>query len=438
MNIDSFKKRLEGIYWLNSLLPLMIIHIVNSVFFTNRWFNDYIEPFYQVIMTGYAIIVAVCNIITGKLKDGNRILVYSMLAFCIINLMSFFLTFDGSLFAFIMIYLIIVHYLSMGIPRTDLPKLQRRKEIEITIYVFICIATIWNILLLLIESFTNGLGVYIYGGRRLLGISSAADQNVLGFIAAAAAYFSVYLFVKNKTLFYRFLSVIVFFVNIFTLILTNSRDSEVFLLVSFFILALIFAYKKFSTKVFILISVCLVIFATLGCLFVVFSRDYSSISSSETLFESLNRLSTGRVRLWVNGIKAGLNSPLYGNSYSYLLDVYKPNQMAHNMVIDIFSRYGLFSIISLLSFLVIMMVYSLKVIYKEGNKKNHCYSNDFIFFVFCFSMIIGMLFQHLIDSTIFFTGYSTSNLFFVILSGYITYYISFLPSKFNPDIEMME
>ena len=77
--------RMDKIYWLNSLLPIMLIYIINSIFFTMPEFRVYIQPVSQILMTIYAVIIALYCIVSGKVKEGNKLIIGSMLVFSAIN-----------------------------------------------------------------------------------------------------------------------------------------------------------------------------------------------------------------------------------------------------------------------------------------------------------------------------------------------------------------
>ena len=425
MNIDSFKKRLEGIYWLNSLLPVMIIYIINSFFFTTPFFREYIQPVTQIIMTVYAVFLAAYCIISGKIWQGNRLLIGAMLIFSIINFLSFLITKEASgFYALSIVFMIPVNYLAFGLPRIDIPEKQRREEIESVIYVFLIFATVWNIFLLLIEGNTNGLVDILSGNRRLSGISE--NPNRLGYFTSTAVFFSVYCFLISKKLWGKILICFAFVYNLFILYLTGNRSSQIFLLIVLLGGLLILAYKKLSLRRFLFTLLCMMLFFAIGCSFIIFSRG---VKDGVSLYDLINSISSGRIDLYVDGLKAGIDSPIYGNSYSYLSEIYYPVQMAHNLYIDLFARYGIFSLLTFFVFIVALIVYSICLIKKTS--KYSFESADYLLFVFCFILIIGYLIQHLFDIFIFLSGYSAGNVFFIICSGYLAYHISKADFKLN-------
>ena len=205
--------------------------------------------------------------------------------------------------------------------------------------------------------------------------------------------------------------------------MTNSRSSQIFLIVALGILLLCFIYKKFSLKSFIVFFFGCLFIGIFGIVGIVLSRgDISTFS----IYDLLNSISTGRMDLFVAGIKAGIDSPIYGNSYSYLCEIYDPVQMAHNLYIDLFARYGIFSLIAFMIFAMAVLVYSLILLLKTSK-----YKDLDLLFVFCFALFVGYLFQHLFDVFIFLNGYVSGNVFFIICSGYLSYYISKADFKLN-------
>ena len=425
MNIDSFKKRLEGIYWLNSLLPVMIIYIINSFFFTTPFFREYIQPVTQIVMTVYAVFLAAYCIISGKIWQGNRLLIGAMLIFSIINFLSFLITKEASgFYSLSIVFMIPVNYLAFGLPRIDIPEKQRREEIESVIYVFLIFATVWNIFLLLIEGNTNGLVDILSGNRRLSGISE--NPNRLGYFTSTAVFFSVYCFLISKKLWGKILICFAFVYNLFILYLTGNRSSQIFLLVVLCLLFLIISYKRYSKKVFCFYCVSIVLLVLIGSIYIVLSRGFEENSS---IYESINQSSSGRIDLYLAGIQAGIKSPIWGNSYSYLCEQYFPNTMAHNLYIDLFARYGIISLLTFFVFIGALIVYSICLIKKTS--KYSFESADYLLFVFCFILIIGYLIQHLFDIFIFLSGYSAGNVFFIICSGYLAYHISKADFKLN-------
>ena len=422
--MDSKKiiARMDKIYWLNSLLPIMLIYIINSIFFTMPEFRVYIQPVSQILMTIYAVIIALYCIVSGKVKEGNKLIIGSMLVFSAINFISYLITDNGnSFYALSIVFMIPVNYLAFGLPRTDIPESQRRREVEIVICVFLILATLWNIVLLIIEGCTNGLADVLKGERRLYGISG--QPNRLGFFTSTAMFFSIYCFIKYKRILIRGLSVFCFFYNMLILYMTNSRSSQIFLIVALGILLLCFIYKKFSLKSFIVFFFGCLFIGIFGIVGIVLSRgDISTFS----IYDLLNSISTGRMDLFVAGIKAGIDSPIYGNSYSYLCEIYDPVQMAHNLYIDLFARYGIFSLIAFMIFAMAVLVYSLILLLNTSK-----YKDLDLLFVFCFALFVGYLFQHLFDVFIFLSGYVSGNVFFIICSGYLSYHISKADFKLN-------
>lgn len=424
MNIYSFKKRLEGDYWLNSLLPVMIIYIVNSIFFDNPWFRANIQPVTQILMTVYVVILSLYNILRGHLREGNRLLIYSMLIFLLINLCSYFITYDGDFFALTLVCMPLINFLAFGIPRIDIDRVQRLKDIRFVIYIFCCLATLWGIINLIEMLFAGEMSNIIDGNNRLWGYSN--HPNELGFIASIAAFFCIYTLITIKEIKLKICFSVFFFINFFTLLLTKSRSSEIFLLVALLGVLLILAYKKLSSRQFLFALLFMILIFVMGCSFIIFSRG---VKDGVSLYDLINSISSGRIDLYVDGLKAGIDSPIYGNSYSYLSEIYYPVHMAHNLYIDLFARYGFFSLLAFFIFIGGLIVYSICLIKKSS--KYRFESAEYMLFIFCFALIVGFAVQHLFDIFIFFSGYSAGNVFFIICSGYLAYHISKADFKLN-------
>ena len=337
-----------------------------------------------------------------------------MLAFSIINFLSFFITFDGSIFPFVMTYMIPVHYLAFGLPRIDQNTNQRRQEIEIIIVIFSILVIAFDIAVVLEQALTDGYKDILFGNARLSGISYSA--SALSEIAATAALFNIFTFIRYKKIMIRLGSSFSFILQVIILYLTKTRGSMLFLITGALILTLILLHASLSRKKYWLLFSLFGILAIVLCFIVVFSRG---VDTSLNPYDFFNKLSTSRVKLWVSGIKAGLDSPLFGNSYTTLLDAYSPSKMAHNLYIDLFARYGIFSLVAFLIFAIALIIKSMKIICA-----NSLASQDYLLFAFSFSYVVALLLQHFIDIYIFFTGYSTANIFFVIFCGFLSYHIS--------------
>ena len=411
--INDIKSRIESTYLVKSMLPIMVLYSINSILFQNSFFNEHFEFLFEIIGTGYAIFLALLNIFLARLK-GDKTLVWSMLAFSIINLISFCITFDGSLFPFIMAYMIPVHYLAFGLPRIDQQPEQRRNEIDKTIFIFAMVAFGFDVVLLIVEASRGGFGPIIHGSARLSGIAYSASS--LSQMACIVAFFNIYMLLKSPRKRWKIFAAISFVVQILVLAMTKTRGSMLFLLAAVGILILIELRHRLSNKTFwITIAFIAAIFIAF-ILLIVFSRG---VDTTLGLYDFLNKLSTKRLDLFVAGINAGFDSPIYGNSYSTLTEAYAPNKMAHNLYIDLFARYGIFSLIAFLVFAISLVIKSIRII---GNRK--LAKEDYLLFIFSFAFIVASLLQHFIDVYIFFTGYGTLNVFFVILCGYLSYHIS--------------
>lgn len=391
----------------------MVLYAINSILFQNSFFNEHFEFLFEVFGTGYAIILALMNIFLTRLK-GDKTLIWSMLAFSIINLISFCITFDGSLFPFIMAYMIPVHYLAFGLPRIDQLPEQRRNEIDKTIFIFATVAFGFDVVLLIVEASRGGFEPILYGSARLSGIAYSASS--LSQMVCIVAFFNIYMLIRSPKKAWKVFSVISFAAQILILAMTKTRGSMLFLLAAMGILLLIELRHRLTHNFFwIAIAFIAAIFIAI-ILLIVFSRG---VDTTLSLYDFLNKLSTKRLDLFVAGINAGLDSPIYGNSYSTLTEAYAPNKMAHNLYIDIFARYGVFSLIAFLVFAISLVIKSIRII---GSRK--LTNEDYLLFIFSFAFVAASLLQHFIDVYIFFTGYGTLNVFFVILCGYLSYHIS--------------
>lgn len=407
--------KLKNSYFLNSLLPISLIYLAHAVFFTNEGFyRDYFSPLVSAILAVYATVLAIYNVLSNRLK-GNRVIISSMIVFSIINIISCFLTFDGTIYSAQVVLMILINYLAIGLPRTDIDSGRRRKELDIAIDFFILLATAWNIILLFREIFLSGATAVFFGDNRLAGISY--NPNRLGFMASIAAMLSLYHLFSQKR--HKFLLAFALVYNLMILVLTNCRSAELFTLVVIFMIVMIYTYKKVSTKVFIGIFALLFILSIAVCALILSSRVYNT---NQPLFDLLDDISTKRLSLFVAGLKAGFDSPIYGNSYSFLSSIYAPVQMAHNIFIDLFARYGIFSVLAFSIYCIAIIYYSIRILIKS--RRESLWDANFITFIFCLSVFIGFLIQHLVDIFIFLSGYSCGNIFFILLTGYLSYYIS--------------
>ena len=96
--------------------------------------------------------------------------------------------------------------------------------------------------------------------------------------------------------------------------------------------------------------------------------------------------------------------------------------MAHNIFIDLFARYGFFSLVAFCIFNFSILFYAFKIVGK--NNKAQISSSDFRLFVVGLSLVVGLLVQHLFDIAIYYTGFSASNVLYLIFTGYLAYWIA--------------
>lgn len=420
--MDSKKiiARMDKIYWFNSLLPIMLLYVLDSVLFTTAGFSKYVQPVLQVVMIVYATMISLYNIISKKAFVGKKIITFSMIAFIVINFISFFVTYDkDNIFAFYLVYMGCIHYLALGLPRIDIDSDKRRQDIEIIMFAFIIVATFVNMILLCATWHSGMLLDIVHGEGRLSGF--VWHPNVLGFYSSLAAFLLCYVFMKYKGKGILLISVISLLINCITLYLSKSRSSEIFLIVSYAFLLLIFIYRKYSIKTFILFLVGGLIICSTGIGLIVLSRG---VEESLSLYKLINNISSGRLSLYNAGICAGIKSPIWGNSYSYLCDVFSiaGARMAHNIFIDLFARYGFFSLVAFCIFNFSILFYAFKIVGK--NNKAQISSSDFRLFVVGLSLVVGLLVQHLFDIAIYYTGFSASNVLYLIFTGYLAYWIA--------------
>ena len=423
MNIRSIKDKLGNIYFLNSMLPIMVIYIVNSILWTSPFYQHNIQPFTQVFITIYASLLAVFNVFMGRLKQGKRLIIIPFICFALYNLLSYLVVDRGdSFYALSVVFMIFINFLSFGLPRTDLQFEQRRNEVHITIYVFFVCVILWNIVSIVYQGLTGGFEEIIKGTTRLQGVTE--NINILGFFSSMASCWAVYLIINEKKKTVRAFAVICMIFNLLVLLMTKCRSAQIFLLVSWSILLLISIYRKYSAKIF-LVCLGLIAFAVLmGAGMIIFSRG---VDTTLDIYEFFNKISSHRLDLYIAGINAGFDSPIFGNSYSDISEIYYPLHMSHNLYIELFARYGLPSLAFFLVFIVSLILFSLKLIKKSKNLDFE--KQDLVLFCFCFSMLVGMLVQHLFDIYIFISGYDPGNVFFIIITSYMIYLIS----KYAPD-----
>lgn len=409
-------RKLDNVYLLKGLLPVMLLYTLDSVLFTTSGFSEYVQPVFQIVMVVYATILSLYNIVSKKAFAGKKIVTFSMLVFIIVNFISFFITYDnGDIFAFYLVYMVGIHYFALGLPRLDIAPDKRRQGIEIVVYIFIVISTFVNIVLLCVTMHSGTLLDIIHGETRLSGFIS--HPNVLGFYSSMAAFLASYIFMKFKNKLILFLSATSFLINCVTLYLSKSRSAEILLIVSFALLFIIIAYRKFSRKIFLSVLVACFILGVIFAAFIILSRG---VDESLSLYALIDSISSGRISLYKAGIEAGISSPLYGNSYSYLSEIYSPVHMAHNIFIDLFARYGLLSLLAFCIFNFSLLFYAFKIV----GTKNKVYmdSSDFRLFIVGLSLIVGLLVQHLFDIAIYYTGFSASNVLYLIFAGYLAYW----------------
>lgn len=423
MNIRSIKDKLGNIYFLNSMLPIMVIYIVNSILWTSPFYQHNIQPFTQVFITIYASLLAVFNVFMGRLKQGKRLIIIPFICFALYNLLSYLVVDRGdSFYALSVVCMIFINFLAFGLPRTDLQFEQRRNEVLITIYSFLVCSTLWNIVLVIIQASTEGFGGILNGAVRLSGISE--NPNRLAYFSSMAIFWASFMCINEKKRSRKIFAIFCLLFDVVILVMTGCRNAQIFLLTSYLILFLIYVNRKYSRKIFWGSLIVISLIGICGILLITLSRG---VDTSLNGYQMLNKLSSNRLNLFVKGINAGFDSPLFGNSYSYLSEQYATVTMAHNLYIDLFARYGLPSLAFFLVFIVSLIWFSLKLIKKSKNMDFE--KQDIVLFCFCFSMLVGMLVQHLFDVYIFLSGYGSGNVFFIIITSYMIYLIS----KYAPD-----
>lgn len=240
-------------------------------------------------------------------------------------------------------------------------------------------------------------------------VSIFKNENSLGICAGIGIILSIYLLYISKNKFMKIFNVLNILFQFITLVLSGGRSGYL-LLISILLSYLLFKLKKNYQR--ILIIVIPIVLA---------------ITSFFILPKSiLHKILTSREYIWQSAIKLISKYPLTGvgnvNKVGRLQDVRVDYLQGleggglHNIFFEVAVINGLISLILFLLFLISLSVFLFKNINKISISKRYEY-------FFIFSLIIGLIFVNMLESSLLYI-ISFISIIFWIYSGYLVAIVS--------------
>ena len=265
-------------------------------------------------------------------------------------------------------------------------------------------------------NFLNGLIIW-YQRDNQSGLTSLFNnQNYAGCVLTTTwPFFFAAIFNKKNNLSLSIFSVLLNFVVVLEILLTNSRNSFIGLLIGFFILLIPLRLKK---KFFVLITIfCSIILSVFVKLFFNFYFPVFNIFSRLN-FE--NFVSDPRIEIWKSSLGYILKKPILGwggNGFSSIWN-YQNDEMylhSHSTPLEISIQYGIFTSLILTSVILFLIIKSYKKIFFENGNKIINFYKDNQFDRAWFTGTIIIIFSNTFD--ILYFDLRTNILMWVLLAG---------------------
>lgn len=216
---------------------------------------------------------------------------------------------------------------------------------------------------------------------------------------------------KNASWIVKLVLTCMFLLNLFSLFISDSRTAFVGIITFCFCYFLIFCYRHVrNKKLYWLLFFMLVLFASGLSVWYIFHRGYD-FSDSESLYSILDKLSSGRMKLWTTGLRILRAHPLLGiTSLEYDELIYKNGGEylgQHNIFMGLGTQFGIPAIILLLA-----LVIGTGIIIVRTYRKNSVgqVQKEWLIFWACF--LLALLVNDMFETCIIFLHMPNSFLFF--------------------------
>ena len=241
-------------------------------------------------------------------------------------------------------------------------------------------------------------------GARATGTYGSSSRLAMYFVFIVPLVFSIFLNTPKKLL--RYVSLVLFLLSSFSLILTFIRGAWIVCVV----MVLILAFRKGKKTGFSISILALIMFASL-----LISSPYARDRISQTIdFSSgLNRILAGRITLWKNSFKMIRDYPLFGVGYgpdifnyparyynlTAIADFSPPTPSsqqqpdAHNFYIQIVVETGIIGLLVFLYFLFSFFRYIFNSLNRAGKNREFLFTTVLIIFGMLFFGLVGYFYE---------------------------------------------
>ena len=220
-------------------------------------------------------------------------------------------------------------------------------------------------------------------------VGSTYNSNFLGEIGALGSMSSLYLIYRfqNKNIF-LILNCFIFSIGLKFILASNTRTALLglfFCILSFIIFLIINNKKKLLLRIIVILFFSTIVTKLLFNVIVTIyiNVTHSNIDNSLILMNKFSDISSGRFDIWKNYIK---HINLFGNNNAILLDDFNTTDLskiydAHNNILHITFRFGIFSGIIYSVFLFYIGINTIKILFLQK-----CHKPYHLFVILCVLM----------------------------------------------------